>query len=132
MVVNGRFAPDMCTNSEHPTVRVMPIAEAMKRENFERHFSRYADYAEHSMTALNTALMQDGAYVEIAPGTHVQGFIHLLFIGGGHDEPIMAYPRNLIVVTDTVYTETERPQNMLGVFHDAQLLVGDLAHVRNP
>ena len=54
--VNGRFAPDMCSNSEHPSVRVMPIAEAMKRENFERHFSRYADYSEHSMTALNTAL----------------------------------------------------------------------------
>ena len=96
--VNGRFAPDMCTNSEHPSVRVLPIAEAMKLENFERHFSRYADYAEHSMTALNTALMQDGAYVEIAPGMPVQGFIHLLFIGGGHDEPIMAHPRNLIVV----------------------------------
>ena len=48
------------------------------------------------MVALNTANMQDGARIEIPPGTVVDGFIHLLFIG--HGDEIWSHPRNVIVV----------------------------------
>jgi Fe-S cluster assembly protein SufD len=66
----------------------------MENESFSQHFARYADYEKHALTALNTAMWQDGAYIEIAPGTVVEGFIHLLFIG---DDGAAAHNRNLIV-----------------------------------
>ena len=67
--------------------RLEPIAEAP-----EEHYARYADYAEHAFTALNTAKAQDGAYIHVDRA--VEGFVHLLFIGSDGYE---AHPRNLII-----------------------------------
>jgi Fe-S cluster assembly protein SufD len=72
------------------------VAQAGTDERFAEHFARYADYQNHPLTALNTSLAQDGAFVDIAPSTPVEGFVHLLFIGEGND--VMSHPRNLIVV----------------------------------
>jgi Fe-S cluster assembly protein SufD len=95
--VNGNLASSNAL-SDHPGIRVTPFAQASERELFQRHFSRYADYKEHAMTALNTALARGGAVIEIGAGTVVEGFIHLLFIGDGSGGPVMSHPRNLIVV----------------------------------
>jgi FeS assembly protein SufD len=84
--------------NEHPGIRILPMAEATETEGFKQHFGHYADSEEHALTALNTALWQNGAYIEIAPGTAVEGFIHLFFLGGGTPKhPVMSHQRNLIV-----------------------------------
>lgn len=61
-----------------------------------------ADWERNPMVALNTANMQDGALLEIAAGTVVDGFIRLLFIGsaepgGAPDRGYWSHPRNVIV-----------------------------------
>jgi len=94
--VNGGLRTNR--SNQHPGLRILPMREAMETEGFAQHFARYADYEQHALTALNTALWQDGAFIEIAPGTAVEGFIHLLYVGGGNaDHPIMSHHRNLIV-----------------------------------
>ena len=99
MFVNGALhANRSALANEHPGIRIVPIGEAMETDSFTQHFSRYADYEKHALTALNTAMWQDGAYIEIAPGTVVEGFIHLLYVGGGNaEQPVMSHHRNLIV-----------------------------------
>jgi Fe-S cluster assembly protein SufD len=93
--VNGRLHANRTTlANEHPGIRILPMREAMESESFAQHFARYADYEKHALTALNTALWQDGAFIEIAPGTTVEGFIHLLFVG---DDGAASHHRNLIV-----------------------------------
>lgn len=94
--VNGRLArPIWSTANEHPGIRITSMRDAMSSEGFAQHFAHYADYEKHALTALNTALWQDGAYIEIAPGVAVEGFVHLLSIG---DDGAAAHQRNLIVV----------------------------------
>lgn len=97
--VNGGLHANRTTlANEHPGIRILPIREAMENESFAQHFARYADYEKHPLTALNTALWQNGAFIEIAPGTAVEGFIHLLYVGGGDTgHPVMSHHRNLIV-----------------------------------
>jgi Fe-S cluster assembly protein SufD len=99
MFANGSLYANRATlANEHPGIRILPMREAMEAESFGQHFARYAGYEKHALTALNTALWQDGAYIEIAPGTAVEGFIHIFYIGGGTaDHPVMSHPRNLIV-----------------------------------
>jgi Fe-S cluster assembly protein SufD len=93
--VNGALHANRSTlANEHPGIRIVPIGEAMENESFAQHFARYADYEKHPLTALNTAMWRDGAFIEIAPGTVVEGFIHLLFVG---DDSVAAHHRNLIV-----------------------------------
>ena len=93
--VNGRLARTTASSAnEHPGIRIVSLRDAVSSDGFTQHFARYADYEKHALTALNTALWQDGACIEIAPGTLVEGFIHLLFIGDGG---AAAHTRNLIV-----------------------------------
>ncbi|HEV7919885.1 MAG TPA: Fe-S cluster assembly protein SufD [Thermoanaerobaculia bacterium] len=83
--VNGHYVGPALQPA--PPVVIKPIAQAP-----EEHYARYADYAEHPFTALNTANAQDGAYIHVQRA--VEGFIHLLFIGTDGYE---SHPRNLIV-----------------------------------
>jgi Fe-S cluster assembly protein SufD len=97
--VNGGLHANRSTlANEHPGIRILPLREAMESDAFAQHFARYADYEKHALTALNTALWQDGAFIDIAPGTAVEGFIHLLYAGSGDaGHPVMSHHRNLIV-----------------------------------
>src|SRR5258706_1752777 len=99
MFINGALYANRATlANEHPGIRVMPIREAMESESFVQHFARYADYEKHALTALNTAMWRDGAFIDIAPGTIVEGFIHIFYLGGGaSDIRLMSHNRNLIV-----------------------------------
>jgi Fe-S cluster assembly protein SufD len=92
--VNGRFTE--MAGKVPDGVRVLRISEAQDDPVFRRHFSRYADYQDHALTALNTANFEDGTFMEVTPNTLVDGFIHLVFSGEG--DGIASHPRNLIVV----------------------------------
>ena len=55
-------------------------------------------YRGSAFRALNTAFLNDGAYVHIPKGSVVPGLIHLLFISTAEPErPTVSHPRNLIV-----------------------------------
>jgi Fe-S cluster assembly protein SufD len=64
-------------------------------EQSNEHLAKYADYQDHSFTALNTSLSNDGALVVADAGAAIEGFIHLLYIGRG--DGIWSHPRNLII-----------------------------------
>jgi cysteine desulfurase/selenocysteine lyase len=74
------------------------LADPNRAPLLERYLGRYADTANHSFVAWNTAFFSDGACVLIPPGTIVAEPIHLFFISTGGGEPQATFPRNLIVV----------------------------------
>ncbi len=89
--VDGVYAPEASTIGTARGLRVWSFREA-PIDLLERHFARYDDYANHALTALNTANAQDGAVVEVTNA--VEGFVHLLFIGS---EGFQSHPRNLVI-----------------------------------
>src|SRR5438093_1445571 len=66
----------------------------------EAHFGRYLDVRRDAFCALNTAFVEDGAYIHIPRGTLVEEPICLLFASTGDDAPSMSHPRNLIVAEE--------------------------------
>ena len=99
--VNGRYAPRLSYLRSLPEgVRVAPLAEMLRAEpeTLEKHLTRYAQFEDDPFVALNTAFFQDGAYVEVPKGTVVGEPIHLLFVSTFRDLPIVAHPRNLILM----------------------------------
>jgi Fe-S cluster assembly protein SufD len=102
--VNGRFAADLSLTDGLPDgVTALSMAEALEdaREKVGSHLARYADSQDRAFTALNTALMKDGLFLDVPSGEVVRDPIHLLFIStssaGG---PIMAHPRNILLAGD--------------------------------
>ena len=101
--VNGRFSPELSFLEKLPSeVKVGSLKSVLshEREIVEAHLGKHASYQNHPFVALNTAFMQDGVFVYVPKGTVVAKPIHLLFIATRTADPIVAYPRNLIVLEE--------------------------------
>ena len=101
--VNGYYSRKLSSLHELSFgIQVQSLAEAL-RENPELvkpHLARYAGYQDHAFVALNTAFIQDGAFVHIPKGTRNQEPIHLLFLSNASEKAAVSHPRNLIVVDE--------------------------------
>jgi Fe-S cluster assembly protein SufD len=101
--VNGRYAPGLSRLAPLPEgVTVSSLAHALttSREIVEGHLAQYADYHNDAFTALNTAFMEDGAFVHIPRGTVLETPIHVLYVSTATPAPTLSHPRNLIVAGD--------------------------------
>ena len=99
--VNGRYASALSSLRSLPQgVRVGSLAAVLHAEPqaVEPHLARYAGYQDQAFVALNTAFLEDGAFVSVSPGVILEAPIQLLFISTAHAEPTVSYPRNLILV----------------------------------
>jgi len=99
--INGHFSDRLSRLGVFPKgVIACGLAAAMSdcRERVEPHWARYADYQGQSFVALNTALMDDGAFLFVPAGAVLDAPVHFLFISSAPDEATVAHPRNLIVL----------------------------------
>jgi Fe-S cluster assembly protein SufD len=80
------------------TVESLASALATKGELVHRYLSRYVPFSEHTFAALNTAFMQDGVFIHLPDGAALEAPVHVLYLAAGGDRPVMASPRNLIVL----------------------------------
>ncbi len=98
--VDGRFDPQLSNLGSLPSgVSIESIASALSGDGaaVEEHLSRHLAYDDNAFVALNTAFLQDGAFIRLDDGAMVEEPIHLLFVTTGHNEEIDVYPRVLIV-----------------------------------
>lgn len=81
--VNGYYTPELSFFGKLPEgVMVSSLATVLTRDPaaVEPHLARYADHRNQAFVALNTALMEDGAFVSIPQETVMEKPIHLLFV----------------------------------------------------
>jgi len=101
--VNGRYAPALSSLRPLPGgVKAVSLAQALSAEGdlLEPHLARYAEYQQDAFTALNTAFMEDGAFVLIPRGAVLDEPIHFLYVATEAGAPTITHPRNLIVAGD--------------------------------
>jgi Fe-S cluster assembly protein SufD len=98
--VNGHAIPALSSlRALPPGVVACGLAEALARHRdlVEPHLGRLAPAAAHPFAALNTAFLQDGAFVHVPDGVTLDEPIHLLFVSAPHGRPTATFPRNLVV-----------------------------------
>jgi Fe-S cluster assembly protein SufD len=98
--VNGRYAAELSSPQAGAAgVRVGSLRQflAQDAERLEAHLARHAAVEQNPFAALNTAFIEDGAYVEIPPRQEFEEPIHLLFLADAGVGPIVAHPRVLVV-----------------------------------
>ena len=101
--VNGHFAPQLSELGSLPNgVVVASLADelANNARRLEPHLGRYLNLQRDAFCALNTAYLQDGAYIRIPRGTVLEAPVYLLFVSTASDTPTMTHPRNLIVAEE--------------------------------
>jgi Fe-S cluster assembly protein SufD len=99
--INGHFSKQLSTLEALPKgVKADSLAEALASDGktLERHLTRYAaDYREHAFVTLNTAFLEDGAFLEIPRGMVLEKPVYLLYVSVPSGLPTVSYPRNLII-----------------------------------
>ena len=101
--VNGHFSSALSHAVGFPAgVRVESLAHALATDAdlVRRHLCKYAAFQDQPFAALNTAFVRDGAFVHVPAKVTVKEPIQLLFLASanGGDTPVVAHPRNLIVI----------------------------------
>jgi Fe-S cluster assembly protein SufD len=98
--VNGRFAPALSRVDSLPGgVLVQSLAEAIERDAgaIEPYLAGSASRDDSPFVALNTAFLEDGAFIRVPDGVVVRAPIRLVFLSTPNGEPTVAHPRSLII-----------------------------------
>ena len=101
--VNGRLNPGLSKVDGLPAGTIVAsLAEAIEQhaDKVEASLGRLVQL-DHPFVALNTAMLEDGAFVWLPKGA-VVGTVHLLYVGTEENgDAVVSYPRNLIVTGET-------------------------------
>jgi Fe-S cluster assembly protein SufD len=98
--VDGRYRPELSSpprTSDGVVVGSLGAALAERPELVGRELARHADFRADALTALNTAFIEDGAFIHLPAGAAVEAPIHLLFLSTAEGRASLSQPRNLIV-----------------------------------
>ena len=98
--INGRYSAALSTAPvKNNGARVMNLADAVisDQDLVENHLARYATLDEDAFAALNTAFVDDGAFVYVPDGDSHRSPLHLLFVSLDGSQPTISHPRVLVV-----------------------------------
>ena len=113
VVVNGRFSAELSrVRGLVPGIRAGSLAGFVNgelqgdSEFVQRYLGRLAEFNDRAFAALNTAFVDDGAYVYIPDGVVLEEPLQVLFVSttGGAAAATVSYPRCLIVAGDRSQT----------------------------
>jgi len=99
--LDGRYQPELSSRAGSAGgafIGSLAAAIAERPELVDRELARHADHHHDALTALNTAFIEDGAFISLPAGAELQGPIHLLFVSTAPAKPTLSQPRNLILL----------------------------------
>jgi len=97
--VDGHHVPALDRVKDLPRgVTLQSLSTALQRptETLEHHLARHAD-ADDLTVALNTAFLQDGAFLQVPPHADVEAPIHLLHLATEPRAPTACHVRHLLL-----------------------------------
>ena len=100
--VNGHFQAGLSSQEFPAGVTVSTLSAAMEDNPalIEAHLGRYAKFTTQAFVALNTAALEDGAFVHLSRSAAVDAPIHLLFLSTPHGGPTISHPRTLVIAEE--------------------------------
>ena len=101
--VDGKFSANLsCVPTLPKGGKVGSLAAEIRAHPaaIEPHLGRHLNFYRDAFAALNTAFIDDGAYVYVPRSTVVEVPIYLLYVSTPSAAPVMNHPRNLIVIEE--------------------------------
>jgi len=97
VLVNGQYHSNLSDPIAGENVFVSSISAAVNEPAFKAHFGKYIALEKNNFAALNTALFNDGLFIEIKNKTVIDKPIHVIHIIST-DNNLFIQPRHLIVI----------------------------------
>lgn len=95
--INGVFSKEYSSikNTKGLIIKDMKSASIENKDQILAHFGKLHD--EDSFTALNTALTQDGCYIEVEKNATVENAVYIYYINTSMEVEAYSFPRNLFI-----------------------------------
>lgn len=112
--MDGKYSSHL-SETTHDGIDVCLMSSALTKPKYqliiENYFNKVA--TKDSLTSLNTAFSQEGAYIHIGKNKMVAKPIQIIHFSTGNESALMLQPRNLIVVDENSYVQIiERHQSL--------------------
>ncbi len=133
LVLNGFFlSPYKTITKLHNGVAYGSMSAASREypELFKKHYSKYAEYENDSISALNTAFAQDGVFLYIPDNVICEKplqIIHLLL----SNEPLMVQHRNLFILGENAKANVLICDHTLSISHFLTNSVTEIYSAKN-
>ena len=113
--IDGVFSSNL-SSTTHEGIDVCLMSSALNKPKYkmviDNYFNKIASKDE-SLTSLNTAFANEGAYVNIPKSTVVRKPIEIMYFSTGSEASLMVQPRNLIIVGENSHVQIiERHQSL--------------------
>jgi Fe-S cluster assembly protein SufD len=101
--VNGHHVPALSRHGALPDgARVESLASSLtEHRGIDSHLSTPTPFERHPFVALNTAFLDEGAYIELPSGVVLKQPIHLIFLTAPTVPPAMTHPRVVVIMGDS-------------------------------
>jgi Fe-S cluster assembly protein SufD len=99
--VDGVYRPELGSAHQHTRgIQARSLTEALREDGqiLQRQLSRHATVESSPFTALNTALIREGAVIQVAANIEASHPVHLVYVATKAAQGSVVQPRNLLVV----------------------------------
>jgi len=112
--IDGKYSSHL-SQTTHDGIDVCLMSAALSKPKYqliiENYFNKAAEW--DSLSALNTAFSQEGAYIHIPKNKIVEKPIQIIHFSTGNESATMLQPRNLVVVDENSHVQIiERHQSL--------------------
>ena len=112
--VDGKYASHL-SETTHEGIDICLMSSALSKPKYqvviENYFNKIAE--KDSLTSLNTAFSNEGAYIHITKNKLVEKPIQIIHFSTGNEAALLLQPRNLIVVDENAHVQIiERHQSL--------------------
>jgi Fe-S cluster assembly protein SufD len=113
--IDGVFSSHL-SSTTHEGLDICLMSSALHKPKYkmviDNYFNKIANKDE-SLTSLNTAFANEGAYVNIPKSTVVRKPIEIMYFSTGNEAALLVQPRNLIIVGENSHVQIiERHQSL--------------------
>ena len=113
--VDGKFSSYL-SSTTHDGLDVCLMSSALNKPKYKMYIDEYFNKianSEDSLTSLNTAFSQEGAYVNVPKSKVVEKPIEIIYFSTGSEAALLLQPRNLIIVGENAHVQiVERHQSL--------------------
>ncbi len=112
--IDGKYSSHL-SQTTHDGIDVCLMSSALSKPKYQLIIENYFNKAatKDSLSSLNTAFSQEGAYIHIPKNKVVEKPIQVLHFSTGNESALMLQPRNLIVVDENSHVQIiERHQSL--------------------
>ena len=112
--INGVYSSSLSTQNPNDGIQITNIKDALGSHGqiIERHLGKYIAPDDDPFVLLNTAFINDGAFIYIPKGIASQDPIHVIYFSTSETDPTISHPRTLIVTEE--FSETTLIESYVG------------------